>query len=71
MPSRKERRPYRSPVDGVEKLAKEGDSHYHFRRSCVEKAVPPFKGGEIVIPPEVNVRLKETHKEVLRKEFGQ
>jgi len=55
----------------VEKLAKEGDSHYHFRRSCVEKAVPPFKGGEIVIPPEVNVRLKETHKEVLRKEFGQ
>ena len=67
--ARKERRSYKSPVDGTTKLGKEGDCHYHLKKSCVDKADPPFQG-EIVIPPEVTVRLTQAHKDILRNEFG-
>lgn len=69
--ARKERRSYRSPLDGMKKLGKESDCHYHLKRSCVEKADPPYKGEKINIPPEVNVRMNQAHKDALRNEFGQ
>lgn len=69
--ARKERRSYRSPLDGMKKLGKESDCHYHLKRSCVEKADPPYRGEKISIPPEVNVRMSQAHKEALRNEFGQ
>jgi hypothetical protein len=68
--ARKERRWYNSPADGTRKLGKEGDCHYHLKKSCVGKADPPYQGENIVIPPQVRVRLTQIHKDVLRKEFG-
>ncbi|KAJ7323726.1 hypothetical protein OS493_031144 [Desmophyllum pertusum] len=69
--ARKERRSYRSPLDGMKKLDKESDCHYHLKISCVEKADPPYKGEKINIPPEINVRMNQAHKDALRNEFGQ
>ena len=69
--ARKERRSYRSPLDGMKKLGKESDSHYHFKRSCVENEDPPYQGERITIPPEVSVRMTQAHKDILQKEFGQ
>ena len=68
--ARKGWRSYQSPVDGIMKLGKPGDNHYHLRMSCIDKTNPPFKGESIVIPPEVGMRLTEIHKDVLRREFG-
>ena len=39
------------------KLGKESTCHYHFKKSCVVKADPPYQGERICIPPEVSVRL--------------
>ena len=69
--ARKERRSYRSPQDGMKKLGKEGDCHYHFNRSCVENADPPYRGENVSISPEVSVHMAQAHKDVLRSEVGQ
>ena len=69
--ARKERRSFRSPLDGMKKLGKGSDCHYHFKRSCVENGDPPYQGERIIIPPEVSVRMTQAHKDILKTEFGQ
>ena len=51
-PARRERRSYRSPSDGKMKLGKGSACHYHFKKSCVVKADPPYQGERICIPPD-------------------
>ena len=68
--AKKECRPYRSPLDAMQKLGKESDSHYHLKRSCVANVNLPYKGEDISIPSEVAAHMTRAQKNLQRKEFG-
>ena len=51
-------------------LYKGQDAHYHVTLPCIRAAEPSFVPGQLVIPPNVHVKLSPAHKEYLFFSLG-
>ena len=63
--ARLERRVISNPSTGDQMLTKESPSHYHPKLSCIRMVCPSFCKTNLVVPPELSLRLTAVHKAYL------
>ena len=67
---RKECRPYKGQDGVVKTPSVPSNAHYHVTMPCIRAAEPSFVPGQLVIPPNVHVKLSPAHKEYIFFSLG-